>query len=278
MRHAVQSAEQGPCHAALRIDPDGRDGFGELARLAADLAVGPACLRREARDFDGDDHLVGRQCRGEGTDEEFRRTQASLASCPQGDKGGVEQVHGVDPVGRRVGVCQAAAEGAAVAHGAVGNACRDLGEQAAGHIGQFTVLDACVRHGGADAQCLIVRLELRHRGDAAHVDQLVHLGQAQVEHGAQRLAAAADLGKFRAAQQRHCLVDAVGAPVVEGGGFHATTPTPARRRAARIRRGDAGLSMISTPSLASASLMALTMAAGGAMAPPSPMPFCPNSV
>ena len=45
--------------------------------------------------------------------------------------------------------------------------------------------------------------------------------------------------------------------------------------AAMMRRGVAGVSPISTPKGRSASLIALTMAAGGAMALPSPTPLMP---
>src|SRR5258708_22674481 len=54
-----------------------------------------------------------------------------------------------------------------------------------------------------------------------------------------------------------------------GGGNHA----PAHRKAARIRCGVAGSSSIETPKGASASLMALRIAAGAPIAPPSPRPF-----
>src|SRR5229473_381251 len=53
-------------------------------------------------------------------------------------------------------------------------------------------------------------------------------------------------------------------------GDHAA-PTP--RKAARIRCGVAGSSSIETPKGASASLMALRIAAGAPIAPPSPRPF-----
>src|SRR5215470_4479517 len=53
------------------------------------------------------------------------------------------------------------------------------------------------------------------------------------------------------------------------GGNHAQAP----RKAARIRCGVAGSSSIETPKGASASLMALRIAAGAPIAPPSPRPF-----
>ena len=48
--------------------------------------------------------------------------------------------------------------------------------------------------------------------------------------------------------------------------------------ARRTRLGVIGVSLISTPIGFKASRMALAMAAGGEMAPPSPMPFMPYSV
>src|SRR5216683_4387311 len=48
---------------------------------------------------------------------------------------------------------------------------------------------------------------------------------------------------------------------------------PAARKAARMRCGVAGHSSIETPNGASASLMALRIAAGAPMAPPSPRPL-----
>ena len=52
----------------------------------------------------------------------------------------------------------------------------------------------------------------------------------------------------------------------------------ARSIASTIRRGVIGETSSSAPKPFSASLMALVMAAGGAMAPPSPMPFWPKRV
>src|SRR6266849_2768415 len=54
-----------------------------------------------------------------------------------------------------------------------------------------------------------------------------------------------------------------------GSGNHAQAP----RKAARIRCGVAGSSSIETPKRARASLMALRIAAGAPIAPPSPRPL-----
>ena len=56
-------------------------------------------------------------------------------------------------------------------------------------------------------------------------------------------------------------------------GFLAHAVFSALRKAARMRWGVAGISLISTPNGESASLIALTTAAGAPIVPPSPSPF-----
>ena len=70
------------------------------------------------------------------------------------------------------------------------------------------------------------------------------------------------------------------ARIAKGRRLHAGRPSRARAVQHRLemRRGVIGECSSSTPSGLSASLTALAIAAGGAMAPPSPMPFTPNSV
>ena len=119
----------------------------------------------------------------------------------------------------------------------------------------------------------------RQLGDARDVDEQRRLRQAQVEHRAERLAAGQHLGRPVAGEQ-------LAAP--------RRRPSAARSRrrrascgcrlhsraaiASTMRRGVIGDSVISTPRRRSASLTALAIAAGGAIAPPSPMPFWPNRV
>jgi len=61
-------------------------------------------------------------------------------------------------------------------------------------------------------------------------------------------------------------------------GHDVVAASRALRIAAITRRGVIGVSLTSAPMLASASRTALAIAAGGATAPPSPMPFMPYSV
>ena len=53
-------------------------------------------------------------------------------------------------------MCETAANGAARAHRAVGDATRHAGEKAAGRIGHAAVFDGRVRHRGADGDAIAV--------------------------------------------------------------------------------------------------------------------------
>src|SRR5262249_18496069 len=114
----------------------------------------------------------------------------------------------------------------------------------------------------------------------AQVGDGVGLRQAKVEQRPQRLRAGR---RTRAAgEQLQGLRPALRPDIGEGRGLHRFSPVVAAPRAAWIaastRDGLAGRSVTSAPSGARASLMALTMAAGGPIAPLSPMPFWPKVV
>src|SRR5678815_1576922 len=122
---------------------------------------------------------------------------------------------------------------------------------------------------------LLDLFELGNRGD---VDQQVGLYQAQIQHRAERLPAGQKLHRdVLACTERAGGGEVAGAFVIEAYRFHVVL-RPACAMAVRIRRGVMGECSSSTPNRRRASFTALTMAAGGAIAPPSPMPLTPNSV
>ena len=116
----------------------------------------------------------------------------------------------------------------------------------------------------------------------------VGLREAQIQHRPSDWPPATNLDEPSAVGEQRWLRRQAGrALVLESDGLHlerhraVVAHSPARGRseiASSNRRGVTGNSAISTPSWRSASLTALAIAAGGAIAPPSPMPFCPNSV
>src|SRR5690606_10037234 len=111
------------------------------------------------------------------------------------------------------------------------------------------------------------------------VDDDAGLGQPHVEQRHEALAAGQQLGLVAVlGEQRQRLVDRRGPAVGEGCRLHRAPSRRAASIASHTRRGVIGVWQIDTPKSCRASVTALAMAAGGAMAPPSPMPFMPSTV
>ena len=135
-----------------------------------------------------------------------------------------------------------------------------------------------MRRGGAEEHRVALvpdRAQLRQRAD---VDQQLGLREPQVEHRPERLAARDELRAVPAArEQPEGRVERPRLLVVERCRLHRV-PDRAAAIAASSRRGVIGhLGHLDAES-ASASFTAFAIAAGGAIAPPSPMPFWPKSV
>src|SRR4029453_4960758 len=106
--------------------------------------------------------------------------------------------------------------------------------------------------------------------------------RSKIEHGHQALAAGQHLGVVSVLRERgHRLGDGPRREIVEGRGLHARPPArPLFARAAPMRsrtvEGPSGARVTRTPKGDSASSTALASAAGGEIAPPSPMPLTPS--
>ncbi len=173
---------------------------------------------------------------------------------------------------------EASSDGATIAHRAIGDAGGDRTHRPARDVGQAPILDVGVRHAGADGDAVVALLIGAKLFEAGHVNQRRRSGQAQVEHWPERLSARKDLGPAPlVGEQIQGGGERVGPRVGEIDRLHAAAPR-ARAIASRMRRGVIGECSTSAPSGRSASLIALPIAAGGAMAPPSPRPLTPNSV
>ena len=126
---------------ALENSPTLRHTSG-VPRAPPPAAPGP---RRRAE-------LVAGQRGFEDALDEGRRGNAPLALRAERDRRGAQRRQHGDPVGRRVGIGQAAADRAAVAHRAIGDATGDLGHDFADPARHGTILDRRMRRAGADAQ------------------------------------------------------------------------------------------------------------------------------
>ena len=178
----------------------------------------------------------------------------------------------------------AAADRAAVADRPIGDAGRHLAQHFAPGELSAHVFDPGVGDAGADAPGSADILDARQGFQARHVDQERRTREPQIQHGTERLTAGQELrAAFGVGQRRHGLVHVARPYVVETRRLHAPpagegAEALARSIASNRRRGVSGVSVSSTPNDLSASLTALKMTAGGAIAPPSPMPLMPNSV
>jgi hypothetical protein len=114
----------------------------------------------------------------------------------------------------------------------------------------------------------------RQRAGGARIDRYdTAVSHGRTHHAHVQLMRKRDIGRVGAAtRHQRAILEPRNRSADEAhlGSAHAA---PAARKAARMRCGVAGNSSIETPNGASASLMALRMAAGAPMAPPSPRPL-----
>ncbi len=253
--------------------------MGELARLAAGFYITPARRGRHDGNAYGFDQFVF-QKRGfqRARREIFDREVAKPGRTSQPNFG-AERGQGRNPIRRGVGVRERAADRAPVANGAVGDSARDPPHRIARDVGNPPVLDVAMRDAGADHELVAAPVGVFEFGKAGNVDDQIRLDQAEVEHRAERLPAGHDLGgALGFCHQGDRRIQACRPLIGEGCGFHACRLSRASSTASTSRRGEIGECRSLTPSGRSASFTALVIAAGGAMAPPSPIPLTPNMV
>src|SRR3984885_358665 len=178
-------------------------------------------------------------------------------------------------------MAERASDGAAVANRPIGDRARNTLHRAARDIGYSSVLDVAMGDTGADHELIAMAFGSLQFGKSGYVDNQLRFDQPQVEHRAQRLTSGNNLGRSACSgHQGKRGVQIGGTFIGERCRFHAADLSASRaaRMASTIRRGEIGECRSSTRSGRNASFTALAMAAGGAMAPPSPMPLTPNIV
>ncbi len=86
-------------------------------------------------------------------------------------------------------MCETAADGAAIAHSAIGDAAGNLAKQTVGMVGNPPVLDVRMRDARADFEVIA---SVDHCGqflDRRDVHQQIGLGEPQIQHRPERLTA-----------------------------------------------------------------------------------------
>ena len=245
---------------ALRRD-DG-DGLGERAALARHLGKAPAQRPWEARDVEAHDDVAGgqawsrrRPCTKSSmlcTRTPFRADHAQAC---------VEREQAGRPVGGGIGQRHAAADGAVVAHRAIGNLPGDPPHQAVEDVRHLAVLDRGVGGQRAEPEAVGRVGDDLQIVEPADVDQQVGKRDAERQHRHQRLAAGDRRGRRAAAAERDARFGHRLRPdIVERRRLHGRPPMfsgslsrRARSTASETRRGVSGVSLKLAPMLRKAS-------------------------
>ena len=124
-----------------------------------------------------------------------------------------------------------AAERATVAHLRVADVSCGMREQRHVLAQQFGRLDVHVAGHRADGDVVAVVADVRQVGEATDVDQHARLGEAELHHRQQAVAAGDELGLVAVlADQADGLLGGLGTDVVERGGDHWAPPADAAAR------------------------------------------------
>ena len=150
-------ADHRPADRTLGVEEHGADRMRVFARLAAELVEAPAPARATAAAR----RIASSSSPGASavSNAPAMKRSTGRRRWPAGPRTiglGAERGERRDPVRGRIGMGEAAADRAAVAHGAIGDRARDLGQGAVGGIGHAAVLDVGVGDAGADQQAIVL--------------------------------------------------------------------------------------------------------------------------
>src|SRR6185437_5131864 len=277
-RFCADSPNNGAANRAFGIMQKGADRMCKFARLTADLVIAPARAPRLARNFDCSEEFTRGQHSFKHASDELFNGDAALTPPALNNRRRAERRQRRNPICRRVSMHQAAADGATIAHSAIGDAGGDLAYCAIRYVRHAAVLNVGVRDAASEEYRIRGLFDTLKLGDRGNINDDIRLDQPQIEHRPKRLSASEKL-------YRHVFTPAeregsgkIGRTLVrEWNRFHAALRLP-RSIASNTRRGVIGEIRSSARNGRSASLTAFAIAAGGAIAPPSPIPLTPNSV
>ena len=156
MRRAPRRTDHRACDAALRIVQRSADGLREFAGLAAELPVADARAGGKLRHADGNEDFVGLQRGFEEAGEKFFDGKLAPSSGAGNEDGSAKDAERARPVGGRIGVGEAATDGASVAHRAVGNVRGHFAQEPGRGIRHAAVFDLRVRDAGTEGDAIAV--------------------------------------------------------------------------------------------------------------------------
>ena len=222
-----EQSQRRPAHDIVGPDIEQRGGAGEreIAVAAGKFVEAVAVAGRPDRQVDGRDHFVGLQRgRHEARGEIAKPDLTHAAHARHVDR---RIVGGADrgQFGGRIGVREAAADGAAVACLPMPDMPERLAHQRAmfGDVGgEFEV--ALARH-GADAQVAVGDRDTAQLLESAEIDQMIGDHVAKVHHRHERLPAGQNLGVRQLGQQLGGLLELPRRVIIERSWFHRSDAT-----------------------------------------------------
>ena len=227
----------------------------ELADSNRRLAISVAHAARTPGDPDPDQDLPFPERREERTGDELRELRGAHPFRSEHVHLRPEQQKDDEPVCGGVGVRDAAANGAAVSHRAVGDSARGRGQPSMAGVRHCDVLDLGVGDGRAEENRFPVVAVSPQIGAGTDVDEEVGLHEPQVQHRPERLSTRDDLRvPVRRGQQLDRVGRVPGAGVAEGGGLHDTAPEPGLMAVADTRLAAVPSDPASTPEIARTSM------------------------
>nr|CAI0337328.1 hypothetical protein SHINE37_41182 [Rhizobiaceae bacterium] len=181
-RHAVDDAQRRR-HA----------GKGKIAVAPRELLEAPARVERQRVDFDRGDELVRLERCHQRADEEVRGGDLPLAPDRERRNRPVKEERHHRHLRGRIGMADAAAERAAIAHRQMRNMMHGIVQDRDVPVHERIRRRHAVPDRRPDAQTFAVFLDTVEAGDAVDVDQDRGLHQAEIDHRHEALAARDDL-------------------------------------------------------------------------------------
>ncbi len=268
-----EEGEAGAGHRAVGGERDHRHRAHqrEVPVAPRDLREAPARAGRRQREAHRGGQLVGGQRGGERRAVEAVGRDHALAPRPARHHHALQAEEQRGQLGGGIAVDHVAHHGAAVADRGMRDVAQHLREQRRARGGP--ALERALPDEGADLEHPGGLADAVEAGQAVDVHQQRRARQAKRHHRDEALAARQHLGvAARGGQGGDGLVEAGRRHVVERRRLHAFPSRPS------TTDGPSGVRVTRTFQGASASSTALAMAAGGEMAPPSPMPLTPSGL
>ena len=179
--------------ALVHLDLHTDTRHGEVAGALLELDVGTAIRLRRNRRRDLGHHLVRAELRRVCINDELAERRHPNAVRAGDRDGRVERQKRSWPVARRVGMCQAAGDGAAVANLHVSGQVRGIPHDRQLLADERRRRDVRMPAERAHHQTFAHALEASQRLDAVHVHQVSGAGEAQLHHRQQALPSRQDL-------------------------------------------------------------------------------------